>query len=51
MAPKKNLEIGRLTSEQKSEFTGTGHGVTDSEGDSASTGTSRITMTENKIKY
>jgi len=46
-----DLEIGRLTSEQKSEFTGTRHGVTDSERDSATTGTSRITMTENKIKY
>ena len=45
------LEIGRLTSEQKSEFTGTRHGVTDSERDNATTGTSRITMTKNKIKY
>ena len=42
------MEIGRLTSEQKSKFTGTRHGVTDSERDSATTGTSRITMTENK---
>ena len=43
-----HLEIGRLASEQKSEFTGTRHGVTDSERDDATTGTSRITMT--KIK-
>ena len=46
-----DLEIGRLTSEQKSEFTGTRHGVTDRERDDATTGTSRITMTKNKIKY
>ena len=39
-----DLEIGILTSEQKSEFTGTRHGVIDSERDSATTGTSRITM-------
>ena len=46
-----DLEIGRLTSEQNSEFTGTRHGVTDSERDDATIGTSRITMTKNKIKY
>ena len=46
-----NLEIGRLTSEQKSEFTGTRHGVTDSERDNATTGTSRITMMKIKYKY
>ena len=45
------MEIGRLTSEQKSDFTGTRHGVTDRERDDATTGTSRITMTKNKIKY
>ena len=41
-----DLEIGRLTSEQMSEFTGTRHGVTDSERDNATTGMSRITMTK-----
>ena len=45
------MEIGRLTSEQKSEFTGARLGVTDRERDSVTTGTSRITMTKNKIKY
>jgi hypothetical protein len=34
-----------------SEITGTRHGVTDSERDDATTGTSRNTMTKNKIKY
>ena len=34
-----------------SETTGTRHGVTDSERDDATTGTSRNTMTKNKIKY
>ena len=41
------MEIGRLTSEQKSEITGTRHGVTDRERDDATTGTSRNTMTKN----
>ena len=47
------MEIGRLTSEQKcgnrKRTTGTKHGVTDSERDDATTGTSRIIMTKNKI--
>ena len=34
-----------------SEITGTRHGVTDSERDDATTGTSRITMTKNKKEY
>jgi hypothetical protein len=34
-----------------SEITGTRHGVTDSERDDATTGTSRNTTTKNKIKY
>ena len=46
-----DLEISRLTSEQKSEITGTRHGVTDRERDDATIRTSRITMTKNKIKY